>query len=351
MTARLGTIEGYYGNPWSWEDREHVVSSLANAGYRFYIYAPKADRLLRRHWREEHAPEVTERLAALSARCRSLGVRFGVGLSPFEIYRNFDDTTQADLKRKLAWLDSIGTEILAVLFDDMRGDLPDLAVTQVRILHWIKERSQAKQLIVCPSYYTDDPVLDRFFGQRPANYLEDLGAALDPSIDVFWTGEEVCAREIGVAHVRRVGEQLRRKPLLWDNYPVNDGPRMSPYLHIRAFTGRPASLGDHIAAHAINPALQAHLSLIPMLTLASSYRLGDGYAYGHAFDEAARLVLGDTLANLLREDFAFFQDVGLDRLGKWSDGLKERYSSIDHPAAREISAWLGGAYRVTEMRE
>ena len=351
MTAPLGTIEGYYGTPWSWEDRDHVIDTLATYDYRFYIYAPKADRFLRKRWREEHSRETSEKLAVLAARCRGLGVRFGVGLSPFEIYRNFDDSTQSDLARKLAWLDSIGVEILAVLFDDMRGDLPELAMTQVRILHWIKERTTARQLIVCPSYYTDDPVLDRFFGQRPRNYLEDLGSALDPSIDVFWTGEEVCAREIGVAHVKRVGEQLQRKPFLWDNYPVNDGPRMSPYLHVRAFTGRPASLATHIAAHAVNPALQAYLSLIPMLTLASSYRLRDGYAYGRAFDDAARVVLGESFANLLREDLTFVQDVGLDRLGKWRDGLKERYSTIDHRAAREILGWLNGACRVTEVQE
>jgi len=351
MTAPLGTIEGYYGTPWSWEDRQHVVRFLAAHDYRFYIYAPKADRFLRKRWREEHPREVSERLAALGSHCRSLGVRFGVGLSPFEIYRDFDDSAQDDLKRKLAWLDAIGVEILAVLFDDMRGDLPELAVTQARILHWIKERTRAAQLILCPSYYTDDPVLDRFFGQRPQNYLEDLGSVLDTSIDVFWTGEEVCAREIGVAHVKRVGEQLRRKPFLWDNYPVNDGPRMSPYLHLRAFTGRPAAIAPHIAAHAVNPALQAHLSLIPMLTLATSYRKGDAYAYGHAFDEAARVVLGDRFASLVREDLTFLQDVGLDRLGKWIDSLKQRYAAVDQPAAREIAGWLAGTYRVAEMQE
>jgi hypothetical protein len=278
-------------------------------------------------------------------------VRFGVGLSPFEIYRNFDDAAQSDMKRKLAWLDSIGVEILAVLFDDMRGDFPELAATQARILHWIKERTGARQLVLCPSYYTDDAVLDRFFGKRPRNYLEDLGAILDPSIDVFWTGEEVCAREIGIAHVKRVGEQLRRRPFLWDNYPVNDGPRMSPFLHVRAFTGRAGSLAPHIAAHAVNPALQAHLSLIPMLTLSSSYRERDAYAYGRAFDEVARTVLGERFASLLREDLTFLQDVGLERLGTWREGLRERYADVDHPAAREILAWLDGAYRVSEVRE
>ena len=81
----------------------------------------------------------------------------------------------------------------------------------------------------------------RVFGRRPDHYLEELGTRLDPSIDVFWTGEEVCARALGVGHLARVAGQLGRKPVLWDNYPVNDGKRMSQFLHLRAFTGRPAN--------------------------------------------------------------------------------------------------------------
>jgi len=344
-TANLGIIEGYYGTPWSWPDREHVIAFLAAHGYRFYIYAPKADRFLRKGWREQHPPELTERLKNLAARCRALNVRFGVGLSPFEVYLGFDRSAEEALKRKLAWLDSIGAETLAILFDDMRGDVPKLAEAQARIMHWVAERTGASQLIVCPSYYTDSPELDRFFGQRPANYLEDLGGLLDPKIEVFWTGEEVCAREIGVAHVDRVAAQLKRKPFLWDNYPVNDGLRMCPFLHLRAFTGRSARLVSHVAAHAVNPALQPHLSIIPMLTLNMAYELGDKYAYGLAFEEAARLVLGDDLATLVCEDLGFLQDFGLGRLGDWKERLRERYAAFDHPAAREITAWLDGAYR------
>src|SRR5690606_15384834 len=124
---------------------------------------------------------------------------------------------------------------LAVLFDDMRGDLPDLAPRQAEIIDWIAERTRAARLIVCPTYYSDDPVLDRVFGRRPENYVEQFGELVHRDIDIFWTGEEVLSREISVAHVKRVTAQLGRKPFLWDNYPVNDGQRMSQYLHLRAF--------------------------------------------------------------------------------------------------------------------
>ncbi|HEX4302582.1 MAG TPA: beta-N-acetylglucosaminidase domain-containing protein [Rhizomicrobium sp.] len=349
MTVELGIIEGYYGAPWSWTARETVIATLKPHGYGFFLYAPKADAFLRKRWREPHPAGTASALRALAAKCKTMGVRFGVGLSPYELYRDFHAEAQADLARKLAEFDSWGVEDLAILFDDMRGDLPNLAATQADILHWVKERSKATRLIVCPSYYTDDPVLDRFFGKRPENYLEDFGRLLDPSIEIFWTGEEVCSREYSPGHLARVTQQLGRKPFLWDNYPVNDGQRMSQFLHVRAFTGRPASLAPHLAAHSVNPALQPMLSCIPALTLAESYRVGDAYQYGSAFDNAARELLGPEFAALIREDILFLQDVSLERLAdKTKERLRKRYGGIDHDAAREIVGWLDGAYKFAE---
>ena len=343
----LGIIEGYYGTPWTWAERADQVTFLSPHGYRFYMYAPKADAFLRKRWREDHPAETREALAGFSAHCRSLGVRFGVGLSPFELYRDFGDAAKTDLARKLAWLDAIGVEDLGVLFDDMRGDLPDLAQSQADILHWIAGRTAASRVIVCPTYYTDDPVLDRFFGQRPADYLETLGAALDPAIGVFWTGEEVCSAEYSPGHLARVAGQLRRKPVLWDNYPVNDGPRMSNFLHLRAMTGRPAAIGAHLSGHAVNPALQPTLSRIPLLTLAASYRDGEAYQYGRAFRAAADTVLGPELAGHVQGHLGLLQDTGLSRMGDAVERLRARYAALDHPGAREIVKFLDGGYAIT----
>lgn len=347
MSVELGVIEGYYGAPWSWAERAEQVAFLAPHDYRFFHYAPKADAFLRRRWQEAHPPEEAVALARLSAHCRGLGVRFGVGLSPHELYRDFGDEARATLARKLADLDAIGVDDLGILFDDMRGDLPGLAQTQADILHFVAGRSRATRIITCPTYYTDDPVLDRVFGARPPDYLEDLGQALDASIAVFWTGEEVCSAEYSPGHLARVASQLGRKPILWDNYPVNDGPRMSPFLHLRGFTGRPAAIGAHITAHAVNPALQPTLTRIPALTLADSYRLGEAYEYGRAFEKAAITVLGAELARTVQGHLSLLQDTGLHQMGDAVDRLKARYADIDHPGAREITAFLNGDYVVT----
>jgi hyaluronoglucosaminidase len=346
--SELGLVEGFFGIPWSWSERTETIAFLRPHGFTFYLYAPKADAHLRRRWREPHPEEELERLAALAAHCRSLGVRFGVGLSPFELHLDPDRGWQDALARKLADLDRIGCDDLAILFDDMRGDVAELAERQAAIVHYAAERTSAGRLLCCPSYYSDDPILDMAFGARPPFYLEQLGRLIDPSIHLMWTGEEVCARELSPGHLERVATQMRRRPFLWDNYPVNDGARMSNHLHLRAFTGRPASIASCVAGHAVNPASQPVLSRIPALTLAESRARGGDYEYGAAFDRAARAVLGDALADRVRRDLLTLQDRGLDRLGDRRAALWERYAAFDHPAAREIVAWLDGRWTVTD---
>lgn len=349
MSTTLGIIEGFYGPVWSWQERRQLVCALAPHGYGFYLYAPKADAFLRRRWQEPHPPEMTSELAEFGRFCRKQGLRFGIGLSPFEIFNCFDEAARTALAAKLELLDRIGIDELAILFDDMKADTPALAETQAEIMHWIRERTQVRILSICPSYYSDDPVLDRVFGERPSDYLETLGRLLHHDIQVFWTGEEVCSREISPGHLKRVGDQLGRKPVLWDNYPVNDGDRMSRHLHLRAFTGRPAANAAYLAGHGINPALQPTLTSIPAITLAESYRQGPEYQYGQAFRHAAKEVLGRELADQLHADLLVLQDAGLGRISaEKRQSLIRTYDAYDHPAASEILRWLVGEYQVTD---
>jgi hypothetical protein len=348
MAVELGLIEGFYGRPWSWQERAGTIAFLAPHGYRSYLYAPKGDAFLRRRWQERHPDSELRHLALLASQCREAGVRFGIGLSPYDAFRDFDDGARAALAGKLAFFDELGVADVAILFDDMRGDVPRLAERQAELVAFAAGRTRAQRLMVCPSYYSDDPLLDRLFGPRPAGYLRRLGELLDPAIGVFWTGEEICAPAHSAAHLARVAEELRRLPVLWDNYPVNDTVRMSRFLHVRGFTGRPASVAGHVTAHFINGALQPTLTRIPALTLAASYAQGEAYAYGAATREAAVAVLGAELGKRVCEDLFLLQDNGHERLGERAAQLRERYADIDHPGAREILAWLDGESLVTD---
>ncbi len=351
MIPPLGMIEGYFGKPWEHEDRKRVLTRLRELGFSFFHFAPKADAFLRRRWRESHpAPRLAE-LADLSSHCRALGLRFGVGLSPYELYRDFSRPARKDFIAKIKLLDDAGIDELAILFDDTRGDVPDLAAREAEIVHTAIANTRASRVLMCPTYYSDDRMLDVVFGERPQGYLDDLGRRLDPAVDVYWTGEEICAREFSPGHLERVSERLRRRPTLWDNYPVNDGPLMSRFLHLRAFTGRPSTIGPHVAAHAINPSLQPHLSLIPAATLVASYRDGAAYCYMAAFQEAARALAGPVVAQMLEEDLHALQERGLHELGEDRERLRQRYAGIDGPVASELVRWLGGADTVDSWVE
>ncbi len=312
-----------------------MADVLGPRGFAHWTYAPKADRFLRRDWQQPHPPADAEALIAFGEHLRTRGMAFSVGLSPLGLNGGYDAASRAALKARIGQLCDLGIDALSLLFDDMKGDFPDLAATQMRIAHDVADWLDGRGLTLCPSYYSDDPILDRVFGARPEGYLEALGDALDLAIGIYWTGEKVCSPDYPAAHLARVTKTLRRPPTLWDNYPVNDGPRMYRHLHLRPFSGREAC--GAVSRHEINPMTQAHLGLIPLLTL-----LDAGGSDAGRVETVASSLFGDALGRMIADDLAVLHDIGLDMAGEEQAYLRARYGAINHPAACEIIDWLDG---------
>src|SRR5690606_14281924 len=207
----------------------------------------------------------------------------------------------------------------------------------------ITSLSNARRYAVCPTYYSDDPLLTRHFGEAPEHYLDELGAALDPSHLVFWTGPKVISKEYPEAHLESVAQRLDRKPLLWDNYPVNDAKRLTSFLHLRPFANRdPQVLRAHCSGHLSNPMNQGYLSQLPLFALAQHYKKGSNASLMAATDA----LCSPGLSLLLRRDGERFQDQGLDTLDETTRQiLAAEYSALrDESMAHEIIAWLRGEY-------
>ncbi|MDR0781644.1 MAG: beta-N-acetylglucosaminidase domain-containing protein [Pseudomonadales bacterium] len=339
----FGVIEGYFGPQWSWACRHDYAGFLCAQGFNTYVYAPKNDAYLRKAWQELHPEPEFRHLLALRAHYRRAGVAFGIGLSPFELYRDFSQDKQRLLAHKLEQLHALELDLLCILFDDMLGSLADLAVQQLRIIEFITERSNAKRYAVCPTYYSDDPFLTRHFGAAPAHYLQALGAGLDPAHWLFWTGQYAISPSYPAAHLQDVGARLRRKPLLWDNYPVNDAKRLTPFLHLAPGTGRePATLRAHTGGQLCNPMNQGYLSQLPLYALARHYRSNTATT----LNDALHALCSPALAMLLTRDAARFQQQGLEALDAATRMmLAEEYAALHEEAmAQEVSAWLRGAY-------
>lgn len=346
-TAPIGIIEGFFGRSWGWDARKIYAEFLALNGYDFYIYAPKDDKNLRTQWQADWPFAVKQSLADLRQIYRAANVHFGIGLSPHEIYLDKTLNQRAQLDLRIKQINQLEPDILCILFDDMRGDIPDLAQIQIDIAHQAAATSNAKKIIFCPTYYSFDPVLERVFGAMPKHYWQTFAQNLDNDIEIFWTGEKVCSASYPAEHLAQVSELIGRKPFLWDNYPVNDGAVKSNLLQLRSFDKSHSQLEGKVAGHAVNPMNQPWLSQIPLASLPLAYREKENYDVTNAFASICNRLCGDALGEQLRQDIHSLQDLGLKKLTQAERQImKTIYANFgNNPYAQEIVAWLNDAYQ------
>ena len=340
-----GVIEGFFGRPWGWAARQDYATFLGENNYRYYIYAPKSDPILRQSWPDPWPTEALAALRQLGDAYHQVGLAWGIGLNLYEIHCDYDAYTIQQLEAKVRYLNQLQPDILAILFDDMTGQSDRLAQIQAEITHRALALTTASTVIMCPTYYSDSPVLDQLFGQRPPHYLETLGQTLDPAVQIFWTGPDICSATYPEDHLHAITQKLGRQPYLWDNYPVNDSARMCQFLHLRAFEHRPHQLAQWTAGHAVNPMNQAYLSQIPLMTLNWSYQHRDQYDPIAALSTAVRALCDAPLADCLWADIDQFQDQGLQQLAPtFKAQLIQKYDQFETPYSREIVSWLRGEY-------
>ena len=342
MTPRgnrlCGVIEGFYGRSWSFDTRLAYAGYLVRLGLNTCLYCPKSDPFLRKRWREHWPRQQWQQLLDLAAAYRHAQVNWGVGLSPYALYRDYGPVQRQQLRDKVHRLAELEAPLLAILFDDMPGDVADLAQRQAEIVadvtHWLP----AVHLLVCPTYYSFDPVLARHFGAMPDGYWQQLGALLPAGAEVFWTGNRVCSETIRAGDIRDIVALLGRPVLLWDNYPVNDGAVRSNFLYCHALTGRDCLPDNLVSGHLCNPMNQALLSLPALVGLAT--------LYGNRCDSTLlEEVLGESTWRRLRRDRELFEREGLSGLGpQRCRQLAAHYRALPGEAAAEVAGWLGGEY-------
>ncbi len=332
-----GVVEGFYGRPWGRQLRLDYADILCQLGLNSYLYAPKADQFLRKQWQSDWPAAEWQLLRELAQHYAASGLVFGVGLSPFLLYAGYGLEQKRRLRGKVERLNELEAPLLAVLFDDMPGAQLDLAGRQAEIVNDIAGWTSARRLLVCPTYYSFDPVLERHFGRRPEAYWDELGRLLPGGIDLLWTGNEVCSGSILTEDLERARATLGRPLVLWDNYPVNDGALRSRHLYLDPLAQRQSSESGAVRGHFCNPMLQGLCSLPALLGLARLY----GGA-GKAEDKMLAGVLGEATWRQLQCDSGLFRDQGLDMPEEQRRGLEARYSQLPGPAAAEVARWLRG---------
>ncbi|MGI9284072.1 MAG: beta-N-acetylglucosaminidase domain-containing protein [Pseudomonadales bacterium] len=341
----LGVIEGFYGKMWTDEARLKLFEFLAAESFNSFVYAPKAARKLRGGWAEPFTDTELLALQEQSEACSVLGICWGVGLSPLGAVAQFDHSAAKFLSTKLEQINSLNPALLCILFDDMHCEFANLAQRQLAIVEHIQQHTTTPHLIVCPTYYSHDPVLEKVFGARPASYWRDLGAGLSADVDVFWTGNQVCSTSIMRDDLQVIAQQLQRHPVIWDNYPVNDGEKASNFLNVRPFQQRDFRLPETARGHFSNPMNQCALSKIALHSLPRLYAEKQHYDAESALNSALAQLQDARLASYLREDVPLFCDQGLNCLDAGArQRLLKRYAQFNVDCCAEITGWLNGDY-------
>ena len=266
-----GIIEGFYGTPWTWQERHSVCAVLADAGMDTYVYAPKDDPLHREAWRDPYQSDVLDEFEALAG-AGTLRVGFSVspGLSM--------DLEDADDRRVLLTkLDSVrraGISLVGLLLDDL-DPAPGLGRRHGELTAWLRDQLDASvELFMVPLHYT---------GLERPPYLEELDATVPAEVPIGWTGRHVVNASITVADAERWRANMgSRRPLLWDNTPVNDAV-MADHLFTGPLRGREPGLVEHLAGYLANPMVQPRISAAPLLSAAAWLRGDDpALAWGEA---------------------------------------------------------------------
>ena len=304
--ATRGIIEGFYGNPWSQRARLDMVDFAAKNRLNTIMYCPKDDPFQRTKWRDVRNDVERERLLGFITRCLDRDVHPMVGVSPGLSMEYSSPRDNCLLETHVASLVELGATRVALLLDDIPdqlqhpGDLehfPDLASAHSAVANRLHDQLVAEgvRLAVCPTTY---------WGKGDEEYLCRLGSALDPRIDLFWTGRAICSPAITAAEAVVFSRSANRPPLYWDNYPVNDVAMVNE-MHVGPYQGRDALLHRFSAGVMANAMEYPEASKIALATVADYLWDPIGYDAERSLPHAVTQVGGPEDAQAL----AAFVDV------------------------------------------
>uniref|UniRef100_A0AAX7SSH2 Protein O-GlcNAcase n=1 Tax=Astatotilapia calliptera TaxID=8154 RepID=A0AAX7SSH2_ASTCA len=190
-----GVVEGFYGRPWTMEQRKELFRRQQKWGLNTYLYAPKDDCKHRMFWRELYSVEEAEQLMTLIGAANEHGIEFIYAISPGLDITFSNQKEVSALKRKLDQVSHFGCKSFALLFDDIDHNMcpadkevfSSFAHAQVSITNEIYQYlGEPETFLFCPTEYCGTFCYPSV-PQSP--YLHTVGEKLLPDIDVLWTAD------------------------------------------------------------------------------------------------------------------------------------------------------------------
>lgn len=232
--AYRGFIEGYYGNPWSNEDRAELMKFGGDYKMNQYIFAPKDDEYHNKKWRELYPEEKLTEIRKLAKVGNETKNRYVYSLHPFmynAIRFNTDSNYEADfeiIKAKFTQLLEADVRQFGILADDASVPAQGPAM-YVRLLDdltaWLIEQQKTypdlkTDLIFCPNDY---------MGNGSSAQLKEVNKAGD-NVSIVVTGGKVwgeVSQSFTTNFMNNISSEGHpgRAPYMWINWPCSDNSK------------------------------------------------------------------------------------------------------------------------------
>jgi hyaluronoglucosaminidase len=297
-----GTIEGFYGKPWSMAERASHIGFLAQFKANTYIYSPKDEVFARDRWREDYPAETLKALGGLVDAANRHHVNFVYAISPGPSICYSNPADLDAIRRKFNAMRGIGVRSFYVALDDIEytkwncpGDEAAFgkpgekaaASAQAKLLNAVQADLVAANdhgsLIMVPTEY---------YNATESPYKATLRKELDPRVVVQWTGTDVVPPSISVNDARSATKAFGRKTLLWDNYPVNDYRESAGRLLLAPYARREGGLSGELCGIVYNPMNHEAASRPAVMGLIAFAWNDRGYDSDRTWHAAARYLAG-----------------------------------------------------------
>ena len=221
-----GFIEGYYGNPWSTEDRVNLMKWGGYYKLNAYFYAPKDDPKHRTQWDVLYTDEELEKkIKPLAVAGNESKCRYVYALHPFPQgnHLRFDANYDADLaklKAKFKQVIDQGVRQIAILADDFWNPGGQNGLRLLNdMTEWLKEvKKEYPDMKMTIPYVPFD-----YMGNGSSAELQILKQAPD-NVQIVMTGGRVWG-EVTNNFTSTFTNNVGRGPFMWINWPCTDNSK------------------------------------------------------------------------------------------------------------------------------
>lgn len=318
-----GLVEGYYGNPYSKENRMGLFEMFGRQKMNVYIYGPKDDAYHKSKWREEYpaaqAAQITEYVNAAKAN----KVDFVWAIHPGEDIQ-WNEADRTNIVNKLKAMCKLGVRSFAVFWDDLWNDDGSHGDEQAELMNYIAQELEAaypdvNPLVICPTQYNR--------GWANAVYLPALGSMMNGDINVMWTGNSVVDM-INKGDMEWINGQIKRKAYIWLNYPVSD--YCIDHLLMGPTYGNDLDIADMMSGFVANPMEYAEASKVSLFSIGDYTWNMPAYDSDASWEAAMKYIMPENY-----EAFRFFCENNID-LGPNVHGLRRTGESPEFVEAEKV---------------